>query len=106
MVVGSIELQLRLEGCQCLKDKRRVLRGFMARIRRDFNVAIAEVDDHDLWGNATIGVACVSNDAHHAESVLQHVVDALDECSEVSVESAVKKIERCWAETDSVSADV
>jgi uncharacterized protein YlxP (DUF503 family) len=66
----------------------------MDRVRHEFNVAIAEVEDQDLWGNATIGVACISNDPKHAESVLQHVVDAFDDYVTVSVESAVKSIER------------
>ncbi|HWA81860.1 MAG TPA: DUF503 domain-containing protein [Fimbriimonadaceae bacterium] len=94
MVVGSMELQLRLEGCESLKDKRQILRSLLDRARRDFNVAVAEVDDHDLWGNATIGVACVSNDAHHAESILQRVADLFDGHPEISVESALKRIER------------
>jgi uncharacterized protein YlxP (DUF503 family) len=70
------------------------LRSVMDRVRHDFNVAIAEVDDHELWGNATIGVSCVSNDPRHAESVLQHVVDAFDDYSTVSVHGVAKTIER------------
>jgi len=94
MVIGSMELQLRLEGCKSLKDKRRILRSIMDRVRHDFNVAIAEVEDNDLWGNATLGVACVSNDPHHAESILQHIVGAFDDYATVSVQSEVKSIER------------
>ncbi|HVT11364.1 MAG TPA: DUF503 domain-containing protein [Fimbriimonadaceae bacterium] len=94
MIVGSMELQLRLEGCNSLKDKRQILRSLLDRVRRDFNVAIAEVDDQDLWVNATIGVACVTNDAHHAESILQHVADLFDGRPEISVEAASKRIER------------
>ena len=94
MVVGSMELQLRLEGCESLKDKRRILRSCLDRVRHDFNVAIAEVDYNNLWGNATVGVACVSNDPHHAESILQHVVYTFDTYPQVSVVSAAKTIER------------
>jgi uncharacterized protein len=94
MVVGSMELHLRLEGCNSLKDKRRVIRSVMDRVRHEFHVAIAEVDDHDLWGNACVGVACVSNDPRHAESILQHVIDAFDDYATVTVESVGKSIER------------
>jgi uncharacterized protein len=89
-----MEVQLRLEGCKSLKDKRRILRSVMDRVRHEFNVAIAEVEDQDLWGNACIGVACVSNDPRHAESILQHVVDAFDDYVSVSLVSAAKTIER------------
>lgn len=94
MVVGSMEIQLRLEGCNSLKDKRRILRSLTDRLRREFGVAIAEVDDQDLWGNATVGVACVSNDARHAESVLQHVLDVFDDCPVVAVDAVAKSVER------------
>jgi uncharacterized protein YlxP (DUF503 family) len=88
-----MEIQLRLEGCESLKDKRRVLRSLIDRIRHDFHVAIAEVDDTELWGNATIGVACVSNNARHADSVLQHVLQTLDSNADIQVDGVSKWIE-------------
>ena len=94
MVVGTLCLTLRLEGCRSLKDKRQILRSLMDRARREFCVAIAEVGDHDLWGNAVVGVACVSTDAAHAESILQHVVDSFDSSPLIEVEAAVKEIDR------------
>jgi uncharacterized protein YlxP (DUF503 family) len=94
MVVGTLELHLRLDGCYSLKDKRQVLRSFLDRLRRDFQVAVAEVGDHDLWNVATVGVACVSNDAGHAESVLQHVLDVIDKHPEIEVEGVVRELVR------------
>jgi uncharacterized protein len=94
VIVGSVEICLRLEGCHTLKEKRHLIRPLMERVRRDFQVAVAEVDDQDLWGNATIGAACVTNDVAHAESVLQKVVDTFDSHPEVSVQWANKVFER------------
>jgi hypothetical protein len=94
MIVGTLELALRLDGAFCLKDKRQVLRSLLDKCRREFHVAAAEVEDYDLWNSAVIGVACVSNDAGHTESMLQHVVDLFDAHPEVAVEDAVKRIER------------
>ena len=54
MVVGVVALDLRLEGCRSLKDKRHLLRGLIEKCRNDFHVAIAEVGDQDLWGNALV----------------------------------------------------
>lgn len=92
MLIGSLELSLRLDGCFSLKDKRRIIRSLTEKARNSFRVAIAEVDDHDLWNVATLGVACVSTDAGHAESILQGVVDLFDACADVAVEAAVKEI--------------
>lgn len=94
MTVGILSVSLRLEGPQNLKEKRRIVRGLIDRISHDFRVAVAEVDDHNLWGNATLGVACVSTEAAHADSVLQHVLDHIDSCPDVSVEYTSKDIQR------------
>ena len=51
---------------QSLKDKRRIVRGLIDRVRERFQVAAAEVDDQDVWQTAVVGFACVSNDARHA----------------------------------------
>ncbi|MBU0492714.1 MAG: DUF503 domain-containing protein, partial [Chloroflexi bacterium] len=74
MVIGVCTVNLRLVGNQSLKGKRRVIKPIMARVRNQFNVAIAEVDDNDVLQSATLGIACVSNDAAHANSILSHVV--------------------------------
>jgi uncharacterized protein len=94
MVVGTLELQLRLDGCFSLKDKRRVLRSLMDRSRRDFHVAIAEVGDQDLWNCALLGVACVSNDVGHAEAILQCVITLAESVAEVEVVDAIKGFDR------------
>jgi len=93
MTIASLELQLDLPGARSLKDKRRVVKSLVDRIRRSYHVAIAEVADHDLWGTATIGIACVSGSATHAESILQHVLDSID--SEPGFEATIiaKKID-------------
>lgn len=94
MIVGTLELHVRLDGAFSLKDKRQILRSLLDRCRRDFHVAIAEVADDDLWNVATIGVACVTNDPTHAESVLTKVLNQFDEAPEIKVEGVHRQIER------------
>jgi uncharacterized protein YlxP (DUF503 family) len=74
MVIGSCSIELRLPGNGSLKDKRRTLKSVIARLHNEFNVAVAEVDGHDSWTMATLGVACVSTNAAHAHQILEHVV--------------------------------
>ncbi len=75
MNVGVCQIKLRLPENQSLKGKRQVVKSIIARLRNKFNVAVAEVDDQDLWQLATIGVCCVSNDGRQANEVLSKVVD-------------------------------
>jgi len=94
MVVGTLELQIRLDGCHNLKDKRRILRSLIDRCRNDYRVAIAEVDDLELWNAASIGAACVSNNAVVVESTLQRVVDCAESFAEIEVECVSREIQR------------
>ena len=66
----------------------------MDQARRDYRISIAEIADHDLWNVATIGASCVSNDATHAESVLQKVLDRFDTCADVSVVESLVEVLR------------
>ena len=70
MIVGIGTVRLRLPGNRSLKGKRRVVASLCSRVRGRFNVAIAEVADNDNWQLATLGVACVANDARHADEAL------------------------------------
>jgi uncharacterized protein YlxP (DUF503 family) len=92
MVVGSLEVHLRLEGCRSLKDKRRVLRPILERLRRDFHLSVAETGDNDLWNVATVGVACVGSSRSQVDRVLEGVLRFLDECAEARVEHASRDL--------------
>ena len=75
MHVGVCRISFRLPENLSLKGKRRVLKSITTRVGSRFNVAVAEVDDQDLWQLATIGICCVSNNKRHANEILSKVVD-------------------------------
>ena len=75
MNVGVCKINLRLPDNLSLKGKRQVLKSITARVRNKFNVAVAEVDNHDRWQLATIGVCLISNDSRYTNEVLSKVVD-------------------------------
>ncbi|MDY6892936.1 MAG: DUF503 domain-containing protein [Chloroflexota bacterium] len=74
MNIGALIIRLRLPENHSLKGKRRVIRSITSQVSNKFNVSIAEIDDHDLWQLATLGITCVSNDGRHANEILSHVV--------------------------------
>ena len=75
MKVGICRINLRLPENSSLKGKRQVLKSITARLRNKFNVAVAEVDNHDQWQLATIGICCISNDKRHTNEILSKIVD-------------------------------
>jgi len=77
MVIGVCTIHLNIPANRSLKGKRRVLKPLMARVRKDFNVSIAEVGHQDAWQIATLGVACVSVDSAYAHGLLTKVVQVI-----------------------------
>jgi len=78
MHIGICTLHLRLLESRSLKEKRRVIKSIKDRIRNKFNVSIAEIERLDQWQWATLGVACVSNDAKFTNSILSNIVDFIN----------------------------
>ncbi len=78
MVIGVLTLELRLPGNGSLKGKRGILKPLMARLRRDFNVSVSEVDAQDVWQRAVVGVACISPSADYAHGLLTEVAQAVE----------------------------
>jgi uncharacterized protein YlxP (DUF503 family) len=68
VAVGTIEVHL--PDVDSLKGKRHILKGLKERVRTRFEVAVAEIDHHDIWQRATLAVACVSHDSRHANEVV------------------------------------
>ena len=74
MVIGACRLQLHLPGCNSLKEKRALLKPLLARLHREFNVAVAEVDFLDVWRSAGLAIVAVTNATGNVEAELEHIV--------------------------------
>jgi uncharacterized protein YlxP (DUF503 family) len=62
-----------------LKGKRQIVKSIISRVQNHYHVSVAEIDDHDLWQIATLGIACISNDRRHANEMLSKIVDFIDQ---------------------------
>lgn len=69
--IGVLTLELRLEHCHSLKDKRHWVRGVKDRLRRSHNVAVSEVAGQDLWQSSVICAVTVSPSRQRAAQVLE-----------------------------------
>jgi len=78
MIIGSAVIELEIAENASLKDKRRVVKSVLARLRHDYNVAAAEVDAQDQWRRAVIAIVTVSTDAGHAHGLLEKAVADLE----------------------------
>lgn len=79
MVVGTAVVSLYVQDAQSLKDKRRVVKSLIDRVRHRFNASVAEVDDQDLWQSARLAIAVVGSDSSSVARQLQSITEFIEE---------------------------
>lgn len=85
MVTVILTIELEIPGVGSLKEKRRIVKSLLARIKNKFNVSIAEVGDNDILRKATIGAAIVSNNTSFGQQVIAKLVDKINSNPEVVI---------------------
>jgi uncharacterized protein YlxP (DUF503 family) len=79
MVVGLCKVVLLIHGSHSLKDKRRVVKSLIKRVRNTFNVSASEVGDNELLQRAEIAIVTVANDGPFVNSVIDNVLNFIEE---------------------------
>jgi uncharacterized protein YlxP (DUF503 family) len=92
IAVLGCNLEVNISGSSSLKEKRRVVKSLKDKLKRNFNLALAEVGALDEWQRAEIAIVTVSNNIRHANSVISKAVDLVE--SNIHVELIDYKIER------------
>ena len=85
MIVGVLGVDIRIPWVRSLKEKRSHLRRVSERAKNKFNVSVAEVAHQDVHGLIGLGLAVVSTDAAHADSMLDTIIPALQSWTEGEV---------------------
>jgi len=83
LVVGTVVIDLSLPGINSLKEKRRIIKSLMARLRNKFNISIAEVEFNDNIRSARLGASIVSNDNKFADQVIAKLINIINNESEL-----------------------
>ena len=78
MIIGLCTVELSLPGVASLKGKRSITKSLAARLRKTFNISVAEVDNNDVWQSATLGIVCVSNRSDYTHGLLTKVVQWIE----------------------------
>lgn len=74
-----IRIIIEIPDVASLKDKRRVIKSIKDRLRLRFKVAVAEVDLQASHSFGEIGAAYVSNSRQLGESVMNKVLDFVED---------------------------
>ena len=96
MHAASLRIELYLRECRSLKAKRAAIRPIIDGLARRHRVSVSEVDHHDAWHLATVGVAAVA--PSHAR--LGDLLDSVERFVWSFPEVEVLRIDRLWIEEE------
>ena len=88
MVVGVLRMALYLEAVNSLKEKRGIVQRLLARCRNRFPVSAAEIGSQDVWRNAELGFAMVSNSEAVIAAQLERLEDEIEAAGLAEIVSA------------------
>lgn len=67
-----------------------VVKSLCAKVRNQFNVSVAEVEEQDIHQLAVLGFASVAGDRAQADSILDHVLNFIWD----NTEGEITRVER------------
>ena len=79
MVVGIGIITFRLHDCRSLKEKRKVVKSIISKMRNNFNASVAEVALNDIHQRAEIGFSLVGNDKTLVNSKIDKIFNMVDD---------------------------
>ena len=91
MFVSIARVTLDIPGASSLKAKRQVVRRVADKVRAKFNLAVAEIDDADVWTREVIGLSVVGNEQSFVREQMEKVLQCIEEMYVATV--AHKEIE-------------
>ncbi|MCP3872990.1 MAG: DUF503 domain-containing protein [Desulfobacteraceae bacterium] len=79
MIVGTGKIKFRLYDVNSLKEKRKIVKPIINRIKNKFNISIAETNFNDSHNWAEIGFSIIGNDGRLINSKLDKVINMADD---------------------------
>ncbi len=77
MPIGTITVELEIAHAQSIKDRRQVVRSVKDKLRHNFNVSVAELDEAVVWNRATLGLVAISRSTPYLRGQLEALERAL-----------------------------
>jgi uncharacterized protein YlxP (DUF503 family) len=93
---AALRIELYLRESRSLKAKRALIRPVIEGLARRHRVSVSEVDHHDAWHLATIGVAAVAPSHGRLDDLLGDVERFVWSFPEIEV----LRIDRLWIEEE------
>lgn len=92
MVIKLLTIDLLFPGCSSLKEKRFALSSLKTRVRRKYNVSVAEVDYHDKWQRSRLAVVMVGVDRRSVDAGCDKVLRFVEDDHRIQVTDVQREI--------------
>ncbi len=92
MDAAVARFELHVPESRSLKAKRAAIRPIVDGLRHRFRLSVAEVDHHDTWQRAAIGVALVAGSHRH----LEELSDTVERFVHAAADLEVIDVERTY----------
>jgi hypothetical protein len=76
--LGILSVAVHIPAAQSLKEKRSVIKSLKDRVRKEFNVSVAELDGQETWQTATLGFAMIGNDNRYVDGCLANILSFVE----------------------------
>lgn len=77
-MITLLSIKLVFSECTSLKEKRHQLQPLITRLRKEFNLAVAETGLQDYWQSAWISCVLVSTEGDHNSRVSNEIIEFIN----------------------------
>ena len=92
MLVATLQMKFYAPSVHSLKEKRMIVKSIIGKIRNKFNVSVSEIDEQDIHQIIVIGVATIGASTSQCDSILDHIIDFVEENCEAEITDIVREI--------------
>jgi len=84
-MIKACQIEIYIYDSNCLKDKRRILKSIIDKLKSRYNIAIAETGYNEKWNRSVITFAVVSNSNQHLEKIIAKVLKSIENDSRIEI---------------------
>lgn len=92
MLVGTLQIKCYAPYVHSLKEKRMIVKSITGKVKNKFNVSVGEVGQQDTHQTIMIGIAAIAESTGQCDSILDHVIDFVEDNCEAEMIEVVREI--------------
>lgn len=91
MNIATLQIKLYAPWVHSLKEKRMIIKSIMAKIRNQFNVCVAEIEEQDTHQILVIGIASIIPNNSVGDSIQDHILNFIEDITEAEIIEVIRE---------------